>query len=127
MDRRENNRMLRRCPLAIAQQLVYYAVAVSTAVRNRVTKTMSIALPAVEKQLRQKKSNFQAQLHLPALDLVWANLKVQLHLPALGLFWANLKVQHHLPLLDLAWTRLRVKLRNLTTDILFLKLCIGYQ
>ena len=72
---------------------------------------MSIALPAVEKQLRQKKSNFQAQLHLPALDL----------------FWANLKVQHHLPLLDLAWTRLRVKLRNLTTSILFLKLCIGYQ
>ena len=32
------------CPLAIAQQLVYHAVAVSTAVRTRVTRTMSVAL-----------------------------------------------------------------------------------
>ena len=43
---------------------------------------------AVEKQLMQKKSNFLAQLHLPTLDL----------------FWANVRVQHHLPPLDLAWT-----------------------
>ena len=44
---------------------------------------------AVGKQLKQKKSSSLAQLHLPALDLFWAN------------FW----VQHHLPSLDLAWTR----------------------
>ena len=44
---------------------------------------------AVEKRLMQKKSNFQAQLHLPTF----------------GLFWANLRVQHHLPPLDLTWTR----------------------
>ena len=44
---------------------------------------------AVGKQLKQKKSSSQAQLHLPALDL----------------FCANLRVQHHLPPLDLAWTR----------------------
>ena len=36
-------KVLRHCPLAIAQQLVYYAVAVSTVVRNRVTNTMSVA------------------------------------------------------------------------------------
>ena len=35
--------VLRRCPLVIVWQLVYYAIFVSTAVRNRVTKTMSIA------------------------------------------------------------------------------------
>ena len=36
--------MLRRCPLAIAQRLVHCAIAVSTAVLDRVTKTMSVAL-----------------------------------------------------------------------------------
>ena len=44
---------------------------------------------AVEKQLTQKKSNSQAQ---------------RLHLPNLDLFWAEMRVQHHLPPLDLAWT-----------------------
>ena len=37
-------KMLRQCPLAFVQQLVYYTVAVSTAVWSRVTRTMSIAL-----------------------------------------------------------------------------------
>ena len=36
--------VLRRCPLAIAQRLVQCAIAVSTAVLYRVTKTMSVAL-----------------------------------------------------------------------------------
>ena len=44
VDRRENCKMLRQCPLALAQQLVCYANAVSTAVR-RVTRTMSVAPP----------------------------------------------------------------------------------
>ena len=35
---------LRLCPLAIAQQLVYHAITVSTAVRSRDTRTMSAAL-----------------------------------------------------------------------------------
>ena len=42
----------------------------------------------IGKQLKRKKSNFQAQLHLRTLDL----------------FWANLRAQHHLPPLDLVWT-----------------------
>ena len=36
--------VLRRCPLAIAQQLVHSAIAVSTAVLGRVTMTVSVAL-----------------------------------------------------------------------------------
>ena len=35
--------VLRRCPLAIAQRLVQGAIALSTAVLDRVTKTMSVA------------------------------------------------------------------------------------
>ena len=80
--------VLRRCPFAIAQQLVYYATAVSTAVLGRVTRTMSVA-PLLRNNLKQRGSpTFAAQLHLTAHDL----------------FWANLRVQHHLPPLDLAWT-----------------------
>ena len=45
MDRRQNDRMLRQCPPGTAQQLPYHAVAVLTAMRNRVTKTMSVAPP----------------------------------------------------------------------------------
>ena len=35
VEGRQNNQMLRQCPFAIVQQLVYDAVAVSTAVRKR--------------------------------------------------------------------------------------------
>ena len=35
--------VLRRCPLAIAQRIVHCAIAVSTAVLDRITKTMSVA------------------------------------------------------------------------------------
>ena len=72
---------------SIVQQLPYHAIAVSTAMQNRVTKTMSVA-PPLGDNWSEKKSNSQAQLHLPALDL----------------FWALLWVQHHLPPLDLTWT-----------------------
>ena len=51
--------VLRRCPLAIAQQLVHCAIAVSTAVLDRVTKTMSVA-PLLMNNLdnsKQKTSN----------------------------------------------------------------------
>ena len=36
--------VLKRCPIAIAQRLVHCAIAVSTAVLDRVTTTMSVAL-----------------------------------------------------------------------------------
>ena len=83
--------MSKQCPLAIAQQLVYYATAVSTAVRN--SHKDNVCWSAVEKQLMQKKSNFHAQLHLPILDIFWANLKVQHHLPH---SWSRLDPQKRL-------------------------------
>ena len=44
--------VLRRCPLAIAQQLVYYAIAVSSAVRSRqLVVEMKGLLPHMEEQL----------------------------------------------------------------------------
>ena len=51
--------MLRRCPLAIAQRLVHCAIALSTAVLDKVTKTMSVA-PLLTNNLdnsKQKTSN----------------------------------------------------------------------
>ena len=74
--------VLRRCPLAIAQQLVYYANAVLTAVLGRVTSSMSVA-PLLSNNLKQKRSpTFVAQLHLPPHDLFSANLRVQHHRPS---------------------------------------------
>ena len=77
--------VLRRCPLAIAQRPVHCAIAVSTAVLDRITKTMSVA-PLLTNNLDNSKQNrpaCSAQLHLPTHDLFWANLRVQLHLPPL--------------------------------------------
>ena len=51
--------VLRRCPLAIAQRLVHYAIAVSTAVLGRVAKTMSVA-PLLRNNRKRKKSNFRS-------------------------------------------------------------------
>ena len=51
--------VLRRCPLAIAQRLVHRAIALSTAVLDRVTKIMSVA-PLLTNNLdnsKQKTSN----------------------------------------------------------------------
>ena len=51
--------VLRRCPLAIAQRLVHCAIALSTALLDRVTKTMSFA-PLLTNNLdnsKQKTSN----------------------------------------------------------------------
>ena len=49
--------VLRRCPLAIAQRLVRCAIAVSTAVLGRVTRTMSVAL-LLRNNPKRKKFNF---------------------------------------------------------------------
>ena len=45
VDRRQNNRMLRQCPSGIAQRPQHHAIAVPTAMQNRVTKTMSVSPP----------------------------------------------------------------------------------
>ena len=77
--------VLRRCPLAIAQRLVHCAIALSTAVLDRVTKTMSVA-PLLMNNLdnsKQRRPTCSAQLHLPTHDLFWAKVRVQLHLPPL--------------------------------------------
>ena len=73
--------VLRRCPLAIAQRLVHCTIAISSAVLDSVTKTMSVALLLMNNldNSKQKRSNLLS----PARDLFWANLRVQLHLPAL--------------------------------------------
>ena len=54
--------VLRPCPLAIAQRPVHCAVAVSTAVLDRVTKTMSFALLLTNNldNSKRKKSNFRS-------------------------------------------------------------------
>ena len=47
----------------------------------------SVREATVEEQLSSKTNHpaMRANLHLPALDLLWAPLRVQLHLPALDL------------------------------------------
>ena len=51
--------VLGRCPLAIAQRLVHCAIALSTAVLDRITKTMSVAPPLTNNldNSKQKTSN----------------------------------------------------------------------
>ena len=56
--------VLRRCPLAIAQQLVHCTTAVSNAVLGRVTKTMSVPL-LLRKNPKRKKSYFRSQAPPP--------------------------------------------------------------
>ena len=52
--------MLRQCPLAIAQQLVHYAIAVSTAVQSRSSHKDNVRSTAVEPATTEAedKSNF---------------------------------------------------------------------
>ena len=80
--------VLRRCPLVIAQRLVHCAIAVSTAVPGRVTRTMSVAL-LLRNNPKRKKSNFRSPAPPPpAHDFFCrADLRVQLHLPSLDLAW----------------------------------------
>ena len=66
VDRRQNNGMLRRCTLAIAQRLVHCTIAVSTAVLGRVTRTMSFVL-LLRNNLKRKKSNFRSPAPPPYL------------------------------------------------------------
>ena len=78
--------VLRRYPLAIAQWLVHCAIALSTAVLDRVTKTMSVA-PLLTNNLdnsKQKTSNLLSPAPPPySWSLLGKSERVQLHLPPL--------------------------------------------
>ena len=71
VDRRQNN-MLRQCPSGIAQRPPHHANCYAEQSHKD-----NVRSSAVGKQLKQKKSNSQAQLHLPALDLFWASFFVR--------------------------------------------------
>ena len=62
----ETVEVLRRCPLAIAKRIVHCAVALSTVVLDRVTKTMSVALLANNlDNSKQKTSNLLSPVPPP--------------------------------------------------------------
>ena len=92
--------VLRRCPLAIAQWLVHCAIAVSTAVLDRVTKTMSVAplLTNNLDNLKQKTSNLLSPAPPPyswslQSGQIWASSSTS----HLLIFWS------HLEPCDLLW------------------------
>ena len=67
-------KMLRQCPLTVVQQLVYYAITVSTAVWN--SHKDNVHSSAVEKRLMQKKSTFKpssTSLLLVSSGLTWGS------------------------------------------------------
>ena len=87
--RRQNNGSVkavspRHCPATCALRSCCFK---STAVLDRVTMTMSVALLLTNNLTwttrSKRRPTCSAQLHLPAHDLFWANLRVQLHLPPL--------------------------------------------
>ena len=69
----QNNNDKEVGPLPVRSNLCTPLIAVSTAVREKVTKTVS-EKQAIEDQLSSKTIHpaMTAQLHLPALDLSWA-------------------------------------------------------
>ena len=83
--------VLRRCPLAIAQRLVHCAIALSTAVLDRVTKTMSVAPLLMNNldNLKQKTSNLLS----PAPPPYSWSLPGKCEGPGLDLliFWSHLE------------------------------------
>ena len=83
VDRRQNNRMLRQCPSGIAQRPQHHAIAVQTAMQNRVTKTMSVPPPLGNSCSKRSPALPLAQHHLPALDLFWASFFVRVQLTSL--------------------------------------------
>ena len=92
VDRRQNNGSVKAVfPRHCA------AIALSTAVLDIVTKTMSVALLLTNNldNSKQKKSNFRCPVHLPTHDLFWANLRVQLHLPPLTVYRPILRHTHY--------------------------------
>ena len=71
--------------IVLVRVTVHCAIAVSTAVLDRVTKTMSVSLLLTNNldNSKQKRSNLLSPAPPPYSYLFWANLRVQLHLPPL--------------------------------------------
>ena len=87
--------VLSRCPLAIAQQLVHCAIAVSTAVLDRVTKTMSVT-PLLTNNLdnsKQKTSNLLSPAPPPYSWSLLGKVEVPAPPPSSKISWS----------FDLAW------------------------
>ena len=77
--------VLRRCPLAIAQRLVHCAIALSTAVLDRVIRQCPLhrCWRTTWTTRSKRRPTCSAQRHPPTHDIFWALLRVQLHLPPL--------------------------------------------
>ena len=73
---------------ALHSKLLHHAIAVPTAMQNRVTRTMSVAPPLGNNW--SKRSPNLAQLHCPALDLFWVNFFVRVQLTSLLLILPGL-------------------------------------
>ena len=85
--------VLRRCPLAIAQRLVHCAIALSTAVLDRVTKTMSIA-PLLTNNLdnsKQKTSNLLSPAPPPYSWSLLGKSEGPAPPPSSKIFWSRLE------------------------------------
>ena len=109
--------VLRRCPLTSAQQLVHCTIAVSTAVLDRVTKTMSVALLLTNNldNSKQKMSNLLSPAPPP---YSWSLLrKVEGPAPppsskiswSLDLTWNPAAILTLSALLNLAWKPFSLK------------------
>ena len=86
VDHRQNNRMLRQCSSGIAATTAPRSCCPNCYAEQ--SHRDNVRSSAVGKQLKQKKPNSQAQIHLSALDLVWANFRESpTHLPPLDLTW----------------------------------------
>ena len=88
--------VLRRCPLAIAQRLVHCAIALLTAVLDRVTKTMSVA-PLLMNNLdnsKQKTSNLLSPAPPPYSWSLLGKSEGPAPLPSSKISWS----------FDLAWS-----------------------
>ena len=78
---------------------------------------------AVGKQLKQKKSNSLVQLHLPALDLFWANFFVRVQLTSL--LWISPGLSSCNVLCGLApWSFIIVSGRLQTESLLACQCCV---
>ena len=85
--------VLRRCPLAIAQRLVHRAIALSTAVLDRVTKTMSVA-PLLTNNLdnsKQKTSNLLSPAPPPYSWSLLGKSEGPAPPPSSKIFWSRLE------------------------------------
>ena len=85
--------VLRQCPLAIAQQLVHCAIALSTAVLDRVTKTMSVAplLTNNLDNLKQKTSNLLSPAPPPYSWSLLGKSEGPAPPPSSKIFWSHLE------------------------------------